>query len=74
MTVALADGRVLTRHVRVNSGAGNRAMKPDAVVAKFLAGASLAIPAGQAERIRDAVLDLEHVPAAQLMALLRAGG
>jgi 2-methylcitrate dehydratase PrpD len=69
--VTLADGRVLKRHVRVNSGAGERAMTPEAVAEKFLASASLAIPAAQAERIRDAVLRLEDVPVAELMALLR---
>ena len=72
--VTLADGRVLTRHVRVNSGAGERAMDVDQVAAKFLASASLAIPADQAARIRDAVLALESTSARDLMALLRAGG
>ncbi|MBW8754172.1 MAG: MmgE/PrpD family protein [Sphingomonadales bacterium] len=71
--VTLADGRVLKRHIRVNSGAGERAMGTDAVAAKFLSSASLAIPAGKAERIRDAVLALEDVSARDLMALLRAG-
>jgi 2-methylcitrate dehydratase PrpD len=70
--VALADGRTLRRHVRVNSGAGERAMSRDAVAAKFMASATMTIPAAQAERIRDAVLALETVPAADLMALLRA--
>lgn len=70
--VTLADGRVLRRHVRVNSGAGERAMTPDAVAAKFMASASLAIPDAQAERIRDAVLALEDVPVAELMGLLRS--
>jgi 2-methylcitrate dehydratase PrpD len=72
LEVSLADGRVLERHVRVNSGAGERAMETAAVAAKFLASASLAIPRPQAERIRDAVLALEDVPARELMALLRA--
>jgi 2-methylcitrate dehydratase PrpD len=72
VTVTLADGRVLTRHVRVNSGAGDKALSADAVAEKFMASASLAIPAAQAERIRDAVLALEDVSAAELMALLRA--
>ncbi|MCW1430827.1 MmgE/PrpD family protein [Novosphingobium sp. JCM 18896] len=72
VTVTLDDGRVLNRHVRVNSGAGERAMDAGAVADKFLASASLAIPATQAERIRDAVLALEEVTAAELMALLRA--
>lgn len=72
--VTLADGRVLSRHVRVNSGAGERAMTVGQVSAKFMASASLAIPAAQAERIRDAVLALENVPVRELMALLRAAG
>lgn len=72
--VSLADGRVLKRHIRVNSGAGERAMETDAVAAKFLASASLAIPTAQAERIRDAVLALEEVPARELMGLLRGAG
>ena len=50
----------MLRHVRVNSGAGDRALTRDEVVAKFMASASLAVPGGQAERIRDAVLDLEN--------------
>ncbi|MET0589369.1 MAG: MmgE/PrpD family protein [Novosphingobium sp.] len=69
--VILADGRVLKRHIRVNSGAGERAMTPETASEKFLASASLAIPVAQAERIRDAVLRLEDVPVAELMALLR---
>ncbi len=72
--VTLADGRVLTRHVRVNSGAGERAMTAQAVTDKFMASASLAIPAAQAGRIRDAVLALEDVPVRDLMALLRREG
>jgi len=67
----LADGRVLRRHVRVNSGAGERAMTTEAVADKFLASASLVIPEARAERIRDAVLALEEVPVRELMGLLR---
>lgn len=70
--VTLRNGRTLKRHVRVNSGAGERAMRPDAVASKFMASATLAIPAPQAERIRDVVLDLERLAAADLTALLRA--
>lgn len=72
--VTLEDGRVINRHIRVNCGAGERAMTPEAVAEKFMASASLAIPIAQAERIRDAVLSLEDVPVAELMALLRKGG
>ena len=70
--VTLADGRVRDRHVAVNSGAGERAMTPEAVIAKFMASASLAIDADQAERIKDCVLDLEHRSARELLGLLRA--
>ena len=71
--VTLRDGRVLSRHVRVNSGAGERAMGPDQVRAKFMASASLAIDASRARRIADVVLGLENTGARDLMALLRAG-
>ncbi len=72
VTVRLADGRTLSRHVRVNSGAGERAMTPEAVAAKFMASASLAIGQEQAAAIRDAVLDLENGTVRGLTALLRA--
>ena len=71
VTVTLEDGRVLNRHVQVNSGAGERAMTADGVAEKFMASASLAISASQAERVRDGVLALEDITAAELMALLR---
>lgn len=71
--VTLRDGRILKRHVSINSGAGDRAMQADAVTSKFMATATMTIPAHQAERIRDAVLALEEVPVVDLMALLRSG-
>jgi len=71
VTVRLSDGRTVSRHVRVNSGAGERAMDRDSVSAKFLASASLAIDSGQATQICAAVLDLENVPARDLLLLLR---
>ena len=71
VTVRLADGRTLSRHVRVNSGAGERSMDVDAVSAKFMASASLAVDQARAAAIRDAVLDLENTSVRQLMAHLR---
>ena len=71
--VTLRDGRVLTRHVRVNSGAGERAMSADQVKAKFMASASLAIDASKAAQIANAVIDLENTGPRDLMAVLRAG-
>jgi len=72
--VTLRDGRSLRHYVKINSGAGERAMRPDDVVAKFMASATLAIPVRQAERIGEAVLALEDVAAEELAALLRRGG
>lgn len=69
--VLLKDGRTLFRHVRVNSGAGERALDEAAVSKKFLASASLSIPLAQAEHIRDAVLRLESHTAAEIAGLLR---
>jgi 2-methylcitrate dehydratase PrpD len=69
--VTLRDGRTLQHYVRINSGAGERAMSPDAVAAKFMASATLTIPARQAERIQEAVLALQDLSAAELAGLLR---
>jgi 2-methylcitrate dehydratase PrpD len=71
LTVTLTDGRVLKRHVVVNSGAGERAMGQDAVTAKFLSSASLAIPQAKADAIVDAVLAMEDVPVRHIATLLR---
>lgn len=70
--VTLEDGRVERRHVRVNSGAGERAMEASAVIEKFMASATMTVARDQAEEIRDAVLGLEKVAVAELGALLRA--
>lgn len=70
--ITLRDGRTLFRHVRVNSGAGERALGEEAVSRKFLASASLAIPRPQAEAIRDAVLQFEIHTTVEIAALLRS--
>jgi 2-methylcitrate dehydratase PrpD len=70
--VTLRDGSKLTRHVRVNSGAGDRALDLDGVTEKFLASATLAIPEDQALEIRDLVLDIENRPLGDLAGALRA--
>jgi 2-methylcitrate dehydratase PrpD len=68
----LRDGRTLFRHVRVNSGAGERALDADGMSRKFLASATLVLPRDQAERIRDAVLTLEEHTAGHLASVLRS--
>jgi hypothetical protein len=70
--VTLKDGRSLFRHIRINSGAGERALDEEAVSKKFLASATMSIPLAQAERIRDAVLRLEAHTATEIAALLRS--
>jgi 2-methylcitrate dehydratase PrpD len=70
--VTLKDGRSLFKHVRVNSGAGERALDEAAVSKKFLASATLSIPSAHAERIREAVLKLETHSATEIAALLRS--
>jgi 2-methylcitrate dehydratase PrpD len=69
--VTTRDGRQLTRHIRVNSGAGERALALEGVVAKFMASASLAVPLSKAEEVRDAVLQLDRISAEQLASALR---
>jgi 2-methylcitrate dehydratase PrpD len=70
--ITLRDGRTVFRHIRVNSGAGERALGEEAVAGKFLASATLSIPRVQAERIRDAVLQLETHTTVEIAALLRS--
>lgn len=70
--VTLKDGSSLFRHIRINSGAGERALDESGVSRKFLASATMSIPLPQAERIRDAVLALETHTAAEIAALLRS--
>src|SRR5262249_51124139 len=53
--ITMRDGSKLMRHVRVNSGAGERALDLDGVSAKFFASSSLAVPEDQAKEIREIV-------------------
>ena len=69
--LVLRDGRELFRHVRINTGAGERALTEAGVCRKFFACAEMTLPRGQAEQIRDAVLQLESHTAASLAGLLR---
>ena len=70
--VTLNDGSSLFKHIRINSGAGERALDEAAVSKKFLASAVLSIPLHQAERIREAVLKLETHSVTEIAALLRS--
>jgi len=56
----LHDGRRLRRHVRVNSGAGARALSVDEASAKFAAAAGMVLSADHADRARDAILAIDE--------------
>jgi len=64
--VRLEDGRVIDRHVRVNSGAGERMMDLDAVSAKFHANADPVLGHERSAALREKVLDLESSSARAL--------
>lgn len=67
------DGRILREHVRVNRGAGERALANDEILAKYEATARIAVEPERAARIRDAVLSLEETPMRDLWRLLTTG-
>lgn len=69
--ITMKSGEVHQRHIRVNSGAGERALDLAGVEKKFFASASMSVSQSHAERVRDAVLDLERIPVSQLTAALR---
>ncbi|MBL4813017.1 MAG: MmgE/PrpD family protein [Rhodobacteraceae bacterium] len=71
VTVTMADGRQISRHVAVNSGAGEKLMTLDQTTEKFLQNACLAISESKAMRVRDAVVNLANRLVGELMALLR---
>lgn len=68
----LKDGREVFRHVRVNSGAGDRSLDTAGVSSKFMASASLAVDESHAAVIREVVLDIENRSVADLAAALRS--
>ncbi len=71
--VTLADGRRLRRHVRVNSGAGERALDAAGASAKFLAAAGMVLDAARAERACQAILAIDRVPVRETARALAAG-
>ena len=58
VNVKLIDGRVLSRHVPINSGAGDRKMSLAETTEKFLSNARLSINETRASKIRLAVIAL----------------
>jgi 2-methylcitrate dehydratase PrpD len=72
VVVTLRDGRTCVHHTKINSGAGERTLSQAAVVSKFMACATMTLPAAQAEKICEAVWDLERISARDLAAVLRS--
>ena len=68
--LALADGRRLRRHVRVNSGAGERALDAAGAAAKFRAAAGMRLASAAAQRACEAVLAIDTRPLGETMAAL----
>ncbi|WIM12861.1 MmgE/PrpD family protein [Enhydrobacter sp.] len=71
--VELGDGRRLRRHVRVNSGAGERTLTVDEAAGKFAAAAGMVLSADHASRARDAILAIDAGRVRQLAECLRIG-
>ncbi len=72
VSVTTRDGREFSSHVRVNSGAGDRALDGAAIAKKFAENAALAVPRSRSDDLRAAVLSLDSRPAGELMAAFRA--
>ncbi|WP_135465938.1 MmgE/PrpD family protein [Crenalkalicoccus roseus] len=69
----MADGRRLRRHVRVNGGAGERALDARAASGKFLAAAGMHLSPEAAERACAAVLSIDSRPLRETMRALTTG-
>lgn len=60
--IELRDGRRFAHSERVQRGAAERPLSPAQIVGKFMDNATRVLPAGQAERLCSAVLQLERAP------------
>jgi 2-methylcitrate dehydratase PrpD len=72
LTVHLDNGKSISRHVPINSGAGERMLDEAGVSAKFRASAKMSIAEDHAEKIREAVLNLDQLPVSDLGNALRS--
>jgi 2-methylcitrate dehydratase PrpD len=70
--VETADGRTLRHREGINRGCADRPLSNGEVVAKFLANADRAVPRPAAERMRDAVLNVDRANARSLADALGA--
>lgn len=70
VVVTTRDGRELVHMEKVNRGAGERALTGEEIAAKFMDNAELVLSRDRAERIRDAVLEIERHDAGVLARIL----
>jgi len=70
VVVTTKDGNDLVHMEKINRGAGERALTSEEIATKFMENAEMAISRPRAERIRDAVLELEKFSACELGQLL----
>lgn len=73
IVVDTQDGRVLSHYEPVNRGTGERKLKEHEIVDKFLENAELAVSRSIALQVRDAVLDMDRLPAMNFARALCAG-
>lgn len=69
--IKLKDGREVTRHVPVNSGAGDRKMTLEETTEKFLQNTGMVIDDAHAMAICETVVGLDNAKVADLMTHLR---
>jgi 2-methylcitrate dehydratase PrpD len=72
VAVTTRDGREFRHYEPINRGSGERALTKQDIEAKFMENAVLAVSPGRARGIRDTVLRLDSISAAELAAGLRA--
>ncbi|MPZ44589.1 MAG: MmgE/PrpD family protein [Betaproteobacteria bacterium] len=70
--IRMFDGRTFRHHEQVNRGAGDRALSADDIQRKYFENATMAISQARAERVCEAVLELEKRSAAEFARLLAA--
>lgn len=59
VAIRTRDGNEVHHREQVNRGAADRPLTPDEIHSKFLANAARAVPRGDAERIAEAILDVD---------------
>ena len=67
VTVTLKDGIVLTKHIPINKGAGERAMTADDIAQKFMATATLKASEAQARKMLEAVMQAQSASVSEVM-------